>query len=215
MDTKNQVQLIKSQIMNMKLQIDNIDIQNNNMFMMNNDQIGEQLINLSIQILNTGIQTFNIGKNIFINYNKYIDQLKLISEQINLLINGNNMIQQQQMMQQQMMIPPPMMMQPILNEQNNDFVRKKSEIYNVIFKPCSGFLPCFNIVAYEGMPIKELLDKYKNSIKGKLKENEINKLKFYSSALRVGFGIRRLNREDDIRKVTSNFNNAIILVEQS
>ena len=170
------------------------------------------MLNLNIQMINTGIQAFNIEKNIVINNFNYFEQLKLISQQINILINeNNNMIQQQQMMQQQMMIPPPMMMQPILNEQNNDFVRKKSEIYNVIFKPCSGFLPCFNIVAYEGMPIKELLDKYKNSIKGKLKENEINKLKFYSYALRG----RRLNREDDIRKVTPNFNNPIILVEQS
>ena len=211
MDTKNHIQLIKSQIMNMKLQIDNIDIQNNNMFMMNNIQIGEQLINLSIQILNTGIQTFNIGKNIVINYNKYIDQLKLISQQINILINeNNNMIQQQQMLQQQMMIPPPMMMQPILNKQNNDFVRKKSEIYNVIFKPCSGFLPCFNILAYEGMSIKELLDKYINSIKGKLNENEINKLKFYSTTNMIG----RLNREDHKRKVTSSFRNITIWVER-
>ena len=209
MDTKNQVQLIKSQIMNMKLQIDNIDIQNNNMFMMNNNQIGEQLINLSIQILNTGIQTFNIGKNIFINYNKYIEQLKLISQQINILINeNNNMIQQQQMMQQQMMIPPPMMMQPILIEQNNNF-GKEPERYNVIFKSSSGSLPIINILAYEGMSIKELLDKYINSIKGKLKENEINKLKFFSEISGVG----RLNREDDKRKVTSKFRNIAIWVE--
>ena len=211
MDTKNQVQLIKSQIMNMKLQIDNIDIQNNNMFMMNNNQIGEQLINLSIQILNTGVETFNIGKNIIINYNKYIEQLKLISQQINILINeNNNMIQQQQMMQQQMMIPPPMMMQPILNEQNNNF-GKVPERYNVFFKPLFDSLPKINILAYEGMPIKELLDKYINSIKGKLKENEINKLKFSSNVYGVGI----LNREDDKRKVTSSYRNVTILVEQS
>ncbi len=178
---------------------------------MNNDQIGEQLINLSIQILNTGIQTFNIGKNIFINYNKYIDQLKLISQQINILINeNNNMIQQQQMMQQQMMIPPPMMMQPILNEQNNNF-GKEPERYSVIFKPLFDSLLIINILAYEGMSIKELLDKYINSIKGKLKENEINKLKFSSNV----FGVGILNREDDKRKVTSSYRNVTILVEQS
>ena len=88
------------------------------------------------------------------------------------------MIQQQQMMQQQMMIPPPMMMQPILNEQNNNF-GKEPERYNVIFKPIFDSLPIIIILAYEGMPIKELLDKYINSIKGKLKENEINKLKLF------------------------------------
>ena len=32
------------------------------------------------------------------NFNKYNEQLKLISEQINSLINENNMMQQQQMM---------------------------------------------------------------------------------------------------------------------
>ena len=68
-----------------------------------------------------------------------------------------------------------------------------------------------NILAYEGMPIKELLDKYINSIKGKLKENEINKLKFSSNVLGVGI----LNREDDKSKVTSSFRNLAIWVEQS
>jgi len=68
---------------------------NNNIFMMNYNQIGEQLFNLSIQILNTGIQSFNFGKNISMNYNIYFKKLKLISEQINSLINENNMIQKQ------------------------------------------------------------------------------------------------------------------------
>ena len=161
MDTRNQVQLIKSQIMNMKLQIDNIDIQNNNMFMMNNNQIGEQLINLSIQILNTGIQTFNIGKNIIINYNKYIEQLKLISQQINILINeNNNMIQQQQIFQQQMMIPPPMMMQP-------NFINIKKpidyDVYSIIFKTSTGNVTTINITNKD-VRIGELLYIYKKRV---------------------------------------------------
>ena len=120
------------------------------------------------------------------------------------------MIQQQQMMQQQMMIPPPMMMQPILNEQNNNF-GKEPERYNVIFKPIFVSLPIINILAYEGMSIKELLDKYINSIKGKLNENEINELKFFSPTNMVG----RLNREDYKRKVTSSFRNITIWVEKT
>jgi len=130
MDIKTQIQLINTQIINIKLGIDSLDMQTNNMLMMNYNQIGEQLLNLSIQILNTGIQTFNIGKNISMNYNIYFEKLKLISEQINSLINENNMIQQQQMMQQQMMMMPnypPILMQPMNIPQN------KPEIYNIIF----------------------------------------------------------------------------------
>ena len=96
MDTDFQIQSLKSQIESMKLQIGNIEIQNKSMMMSN--LIGEQLFNLSIQFFNVGIQAFNIGKKLIINDNKYIEQLKLISQNINLFINENNMIQQQQMM---------------------------------------------------------------------------------------------------------------------
>ena len=185
MDTRNQVQLIKSQIMNMKLQIDNIDIQNNNMFMMNNNQIGEQLINLSIQILNTGIQTFNIGKNIIINYNKYIDQLKLISQQINILINeNNNMIQQQQMMQQQMMIPPPMMggnWMDMYPNQSSNLDNQEIEIYNIVFRHKYGNIK--GIAAQKNMTIEELLNEYK--LKTNTNDYEFQNLYFLFNAQKL------------------------------
>ena len=160
MDTKNHIQLIKSQIMNMKLQIDNIDMQNNNMLMVNNNQIGEQLINLSIQILNTGIQAFNIGKKLIINYNKYIEQLKLISQNINLFINENNMIQQQQMM-----------------------IPKKKVICNMVFK--HNFIKNYGdktvtvILAGENNPIEELLNLYRNKVINYFNEEQLNNMIFF------------------------------------
>ena len=207
MDIKTQIQLINTQIINIKLGIDHLDMQTNNMFMMNYNQIGEQLLNLSIQILNTWIQAFNIGKNISMNYNIYFEKLKLISEQINSLINENNMIQQQQMMQQQMMMMPhypPIMMQPMNIPQN------KPEIYNIIFSIISikgGNIK--NILAEKGMTIKELINKYINTIKDEFSEDEINKMKFYSTISGIGF----LDRNDETKKVDSKYRNITVYVE--
>ena len=105
-DTSFQIQTIKSQIENMKLQIKNIEMQYNNsmnmMGMMNNNHIDEQILNLSIQLLNTGVQSFNtVKKNLIdlsdINLDKYIQQIKNISNQIKSLIseteNQMNMMQ--------------------------------------------------------------------------------------------------------------------------
>ena len=128
----------------MKLQIDNIGMQyNNNMNMMSNNQIYEQLLNLSIQMINTGIQSFNTGKNMIINKDKFYGQLKIISEQINQIINEKD-IQQQMMMQQQKNEP---------QRDNNEI-----KFINVTFqggKPRNGI-----VVAKCGTTIEELLDKY-------------------------------------------------------
>ena len=208
MDIKNQIQMMKSQILNIKYRIDDIDIQTNNICMMNYNQISEQLLNLSIQILNIGIQAFNICKNISMNYNKYYEQLKLISDQINSLINENIMNQQLQMMQQQMMmmpIPQPIMMQPMNRQQN------KPEIYNIIFSIISSLKKgnMKNIIAQKGMTIKELINKYINTIKDDFSEKEINNMKFYSTVSGIGL----LDRNDDIKKVDSNYKNITIYVE--
>ena len=182
MDIKNQIQLINTQIMNIKLGIDNIDMQTNNLFMINYNLISEQLLNISIQMLNTGIQTFNIGKNISMNYNIYFEKLKLISEQINSLINENNIIQQQQMMQQQWMMMQnnlPMNIQPLNIQQS------KPEIYNIIFSIQEGNR--ITIHAQNGMTVQELINKFINKIKDEYSADIINKMKFYSPY--VGFGI--------------------------
>ena len=194
MDTKNHIQLIKSQIMNMKLQIDNIDMQNNNMFMMNNNQIGEQLINLSIQILNTGIQAFNIGKKLIINYNKYIEQLKLISQNINLFINENNMIQQQQMM-----------------------IPKNKVICNMVFK--HNFINNYGdkvvILAGENNTIEELLNLYRNKVINYFNEEQLNNMKFFCEYNNIYY-LKR-NDKRTLRDVFKNLlpNPSPILVEYS
>ena len=110
MEASFQIQSLKSQIENIKLQIDNIEMQSNNMFMMNNNQLSEQILNLSIQLLNAGIQAFNTGKNMYMmmNIQKYYKDLRKISDQINLIINTNNMLQMQQLI---------MLQQPIQGQQ--------------------------------------------------------------------------------------------------
>ena len=204
MDIKNQIQLINTQIMNIKLGIDNIDMQTNNLFMINYNLISEQLLNISIQMLNTGIQTFNIGKNISMNYNIYFEKLKLISEQINSLINENNIIQQQQMMQQQWMMMQnnlPMNIQPLNIQQS------KPEIYNIIFSIQEGNIK--TIHAQNGMTVQELINKFINKIKDEYSADIINKMKFYSS--KVGIGI--LDRNDNKKKINSDYRNTTIYVE--
>ena len=149
-----QIQSIKSQIENMKLQLQNIELQSNNMFMMNNPS--EQLLNLSIQMINTGIQAFNTGKNMAMNLNidKFYDQLRNISEQINSFINENNnnkmRFQQQIMMQQQMM------MQPNLIDNNVKYLTAIFEFANK---------PVFVVRVKYGTTVEELLNIYMNKAK--------------------------------------------------
>ena len=205
MDIKNQIQLINTQIMNIKLGIDNIDMQTNNLFMINYNLISEQLLNISIQMLNTGIQTFNIGKNISMNYNIYFEKLKLISEQINSLINENNIIQQQQMIQQQwLMMPnnPPMNMQPMNIQQN------EPEIYNIIFLSTQEGNR-ITIHAQNGMTVQELINKFINKIKDEYSADIINKMKFYSSNAYIG----KLERNDNKKKINPYYRDATIYVE--
>ena len=104
MDTTFQIQEIKSQIINMNLRIENIEMQNNNMI----NSTGDQLLMLSFDMFNNGIKTYNLGKKLTMNFDKYFEQIKNISNQINNLINSYYLekqlkMAQQQMAQQQMM----------------------------------------------------------------------------------------------------------------
>ena len=149
MDANIQIESLKSQIENMKLQIDNIEMQsNNNMFMMNNASIVEQILNLSIQMFNAGIHAFNTGKNIptMINIQKFYDQLRNVSEQINLIINANNMQQMQ---------PINILQQPI---------RCKNITFENATSPNGKFKT--NIVAKFGKTVNEVLDQYMLSVYG-------------------------------------------------
>ena len=109
MDTTFQIQEIKSQIINMKLRIENIEMQNN---MINST--GDQLLMLSFDMFNNGIKTYNLGKKLTMNFDKYFEQIKNISNQINNLINSYYLEKQLIMAQQQMM--KQQMAQPKIND---------------------------------------------------------------------------------------------------
>ena len=163
MEASFQIQSLKSQIENMKLQIDNMQMQSNNMFMMNNNPICEQILNLSIQLLNAGIQAFNTGKNMYMmmNIQKFYEELRNISYQINLIINTNNMLQMQQ---------PIMLQQPIQGQQ---FENTKNEYKNITFenRRCPNGKFKTNIVAKFGTTVKEVLDQYMLRVYGTTNKN--------------------------------------------
>ena len=179
------IQSLKSQLHSMKLQIDNIEIQNNNMMMGMNDTIVEQLLNISIQIINVGIQAFISEINKIINNNKFYEQLREASGQINSLVNSYDMQQQmiqQQIMQQQMIQQQIMQQQMTANDATAIGAKK-----NVIFQSTGGRLK--TIVANYDTTLKEVIDQYMDSVFGY--ENE--KIKFILNA-------RVLNRYDE-RKI--------------
>ena len=163
MEASFQIQSLKSQIENMKLQIDNIEMQSNNMFMMNNNQLSEQILNLSIQLLNAGIQAFNTGKNMhmMMNIQKFYEELRKISDQINLIINTNNMLQMQQ---------PIMLQQPIQQQQLEN---SKKDYKNIVFENgrCPNGKFKTNIVAKFGTTVKEVLDQYMLRVYGTTNKN--------------------------------------------
>ena len=148
------IQTLKSQLHGMKLQIDNIEIQNNNMMMGMNGTITEQLLNLSIQIINVGIQVFISEINKIINNNKYYDQLKVVSEQINSLVNSYGI--QRQMMQQQMMQHDLFIKQMKVQNQNQFNVNEETEIKIKFNK--GGSITEIKMKA--GYMIAELLNEY-------------------------------------------------------
>ena len=197
MEASFQIQSLKSQIENMKLQIDNIQMQSNNMFMMNNNPICEQILNLSIQMFNAGIQAFNTGKNFFmmIIIQKYYKDLRKISDQINLIINTNNMLQMQQ---------PIMLQQPIQQQQLEN---SKKDYKNIVFENarCPNGKLKTNIVAKFGTTVKEVLDQYMLRVYGTINKN----LVFISLATQI-------NRDDEKRVIEDyfkQFNNPVQVLE--
>ena len=200
MDTNFQIQGIKSQIDNMKFQIENIETQYNNMMnLMMLGQIGDQLLALSMQMLNTGIQTFNIGKNLTFNIDKYFNQLKTITDQINNLINIHNIEKQQQMMQQQIMAQQQQMMmqqqmmaqQEIMHNQNQQQQVKEWRKVNIQFRLYDGTMR--NIIMNTNSTIKEIYDRI-------IKEVCNNENKY----IYISFKGKYLKRDDN-RKIKEYF----------
>ena len=197
MEASFQIQSLKSQIENMKLQIDNIQMQSNNMFMMNNNQLSEQILNLSIQLLNAGIQAFNTGKNMYMmmNIQKFYEELRKISDQINLIINTNNMLQMQQ---------PIMLQQPIQQQQLEN---SKKDYKNIVFENarCPNGKFKTNIVAKFGTTVKEVLDQYMLRVYGTTNKNLV-----------FIFLAAKINRDDEKRVIEDYFkssNNIVQVIE--
>ena len=153
MDTTFQIQEIKSQIINMKLRIENIEMQNNNMI----NSTGDQLLMLSFDMFNNGIKTYNLGKKLTMNFDKYFEQIKNISNQINNLINSYYLEKQLKMAQQQM-IQHHMMKQQMAQPKINDW---KTVVAG--FKDHTG-LTSFKIETEK--TLKELFDEYMEKIYG-------------------------------------------------
>ena len=184
-DIQIQIQTLKSQIENMKLQIDNIEMQNQNMNqMMMGSIIGEQLLNLSIQLFNAGIQTFNTSKILVMNIDKYIQQLKKVSEQINSIITdyeGMNMMQMPPMMgmpvnqgmgqipMQQMQMQMMMMNQMNMMEQMSNPI--ELDKINVTFDNVNGEKEIISVE--KGTKVKDLFAKYVNEVYGLINKDFI------------------------------------------
>ena len=96
----------------MNLRIENIEMQNNNMI----NSTGDQLLMLSFDMFNNGIKTYNLGKKLTMNFDKYFEQIKNISNQINNLINSYYLEKQLKMAQQQMAQQQMMQQQMISNK---------------------------------------------------------------------------------------------------
>ena len=209
-----QIQAIKFQIENMKLQLDNIQMQSNNMFIMNNP--GEQLLNLSIQMINTGIQAFNTGKNmtLILNIEKFDEQLKNLSEQINLIINEKNtqhmmMPQQMSLEQQLMMIKQEQMakkqqqmtmQKQHMNMQKNP-ISEGNNYLNVIFK--REHYPVDTIVVKFGTTVEELLNLYMK------RDVNIQEKEFY-----FVWNSKKINKneKESVEKYFCNLKNVTILI---
>ena len=180
MDISFQIQALKSQLESINLQIDNIEIQNNNLMMSN--PIGQQLFILSIQLLNAGIQAFNTGKIMYKkNENqKFYDQLRKISEQINSIINENNIDQMPKstLMQQQIN-------QKLLEDQMNSRI--------IIFQNATLRITT-NIKAHNEMTMEALFKKYVSEVYGVTKK----KITFFYDSNKI--------RREDTRTIKEVFN---------
>ena len=176
----------------MNLRIENIEMQNNNMI----NSTGDQLLMLSFDMFNNGIKTYNLGKKLTMNFDKYFEQIKNISNQINNLINSyylekqlkmaQQQMAQQQMMQQQMM-QHQMMKQQMAQPKINDW---KTVVAG--FKDHTG-LTSFKIETEK--TLKELFDEYMEKIYG-----------YNNSKIAFIYNAKRIDRNSN-KKIKDYFSN--------
>ena len=175
MDYTFQILSIKSQLESMKLQMDNIEIQNKSMEMSN--PIGEQLFNLSMQLINIGIQAFNLGKNMYKakDTDRFYNQLKKLTDQINSLINEKEEEKKQEM---------------LLKEIQNKTVQNQIRIKNIIFNNTTIGLKT-NIQTPINISMENLFKKYVNQVYG----NTNKKISYFYDSKKIGRDDKRTVEE--------------------
>ena len=175
MDYTFQILSIKSQLESMKLQMDNIEIQNKSMEMSN--PIGEQLFNLSMQLINIGIQAFNLGKNMYKvkDTDRFYNQLKKLTDQINSLINEKEEEKQQEM---------------LLKEIQNKTVQNQIRIKNIIFNNTTIGLKT-KIQTPINISMENLFKKYVNQVYG----NTNKKISYIFDSQKIGRDDKRTVEE--------------------
>ena len=175
MDYTFQIQSIKSQLESMNLQMDNIEIQNKSMEMSN--PIGEQLFNLSMQLINIGIQAFNLGKNMYKvkDTDRFYNQLKKLTDQINSLINEKEEEKQQEM---------------LLKEIQNKTVQNQIRIKNIIFNNTTIGLKT-KIQTPINISMENLFKKYVNQVYG----NTNKKISYIFDSQKIGRDDKRTVEE--------------------
>ena len=195
MDSSGKIQSIKNQIENLKSELDKIESENNAINEGKESRpctIGEQLVNMSFKIFDVGIQTFKTGKNSFetLIMERFINQLKKISEQIKEMISDSestikfqNKDQAQLFYQQQMM----------LNQMNNPILFQQQMLNQGLFQQQMGwkyfnftFVNALegnkNFIKIEGnKTIKDLLDQYITEAYGN-NNNNIKQIRFICNA---------------------------------
>ena len=175
MDYTFQILSIKSQLESMKLQMDNIEIQNKSMEMSN--PIGEQLFNLSMQLINIGIQAFNLGKNMYKakDTDRFYNQLKKLTDQINSLINEKEEEKKQEM---------------LLKEIQNKTVQNQIRIKNIIFNNTTIGLKT-KIQTPINISMENLFKKYVNQVYG----NTNKKISYFYDSKKIGRDDKRTVEE--------------------
>ena len=175
MDYTFQILSIKSQLESMNLQMDNIEIQNKSMEMSN--PIGEQLFNLSMQLINIGIQAFNLGKNMYKvkDTDRFYNQLKKLTDQINSLINEKEEEKQQEM---------------LLKEIKNKTVQNQIRIKNIIFNNTTIGLKT-KIQTPINISMENLFKKYVNQVYG----NTNKKISYIFDSQKIGRDDKRTVEE--------------------
>ena len=175
MDYTFQIQSIKSQLESMNLQMDNIEIQNKSMEMSN--PTGEQLFNLSMQLINIGIQSFNLGKNMYKvkDTDRFYNQLKKLTDQINSLINEKEEEKQQEM---------------LLKEIQNKTVQNQIRIKNIIFNNTTIGLKT-KIQTPINISMENLFKKYVNQVYG----NTNKKISYFYDSKKIGRDDKRTVEE--------------------